>query len=193
MLYNSYSFILLYLPIVFLGMFYLGRHSHRLAALWLGFASLIFYAMWDARFVILLISSITFNYGAGYLIGSRQAIGAYPKAKLNLITAITANLALLGYYKYTNFFVESINALAGHQFTSLNIILPLGISFFTYTQIAFLFDVHRGVTREYNFIHFLLFVTYFPHLIAGPVLHHKQMMPQFANPSTYRINAEHVA
>jgi len=193
MLFNSYSFIFLYLPIVFFGMFYLGRHSHRLAALWLGFASLIFYAMWDARFVILLISSITFNYGAGYLIGSRQAIGAHSKAKFTLITAITANLALLGYFKYTNFFVESINALAGHQFTSLNIILPLGISFFTFTQIAFLVDVHRGVTREYNFIHYLLFVTYFPHLIAGPVLHHKQMMPQFSNPSTYRINAEHVA
>src|SRR3569623_970016 len=189
MLYNSYSFILLYLPIVFFGMFYLGRHIHRLAALWLGFASLIFYAMWDARFVILLISSITFNYGAGYLIGSRQAIGAYPKAKLILITAITANLALLGYFKYTNFFIESINALAGHQLTALNIILPLGISLFTITQIAFLINIHHVITHKYKFILYLLFVTYFPLLIACPLLHFKQMMTQFSNPSTYRINA----
>ncbi|HTN66898.1 MAG TPA: MBOAT family protein [Burkholderiaceae bacterium] len=193
MLFNSYSFIFLFLPIVFFGMFYLGRYSHRLAAAWLGLASLSFYAMWDARFVMLLIASIVFNYGAGYWIGLRRAANEYRQAKYSLAVAITLNLILLGYFKYTNFFIESLTPLFGLHFPALDIILPLGISFFTFTQIAFLMDVHRGIAREYNFVHYLLFVTYFPHLIAGPVLHHKQMMPQFSNPAAYRMNAEHIA
>lgn len=193
MLFNSYSFIFLFLPITFCGMFFLGRHSHRLAALWLGVASLVFYGVWDARFVLLLVASIAFNYGAGYWIGLRHAAGAQRQAKLTLILAIAANLALLGYFKYANFFIAAIGQVLGKHYPALDLLLPLGISFFTFTQIAFLVDVHRGITREYNFIHYLLFVTYFPHLIAGPVLHHKQMMPQFANRETYRIHAEHIA
>lgn len=192
MLFNSYSFIFLYLPIVFAGMFLIGRRSHRLAALWLGMASLAFYAMWDARFVLLLLASIAFNYGAGCWIGLRRASGAAGQAKASLMIAIAINLFLLGYFKYANFFIASVSQLLGKHYPALDIILPLGISFFTFTQIAFLVDVHRGITREYDFIHYLLFVTYFPHLIAGPVLHHKQMMPQFSNPATYRIHAEHV-
>ncbi|MGZ3254503.1 MAG: MBOAT family O-acyltransferase, partial [Burkholderiaceae bacterium] len=193
MLFNSYSFIFLFLPVVFIGMFALGRTSHRLAALWLGLASLAFYAVWDVRFVFLLLASIGFNYGAGYWIGQRRAAGATKQASYALVAAITCNLVLLGYFKYAHFFITSANQIFGSHFLSPELILPLGISFFTFTQIAFLVDVHRGITREYNPETYLLFVTYFPHLIAGPVLHHKQMMPQFANPSTYRINPEHVA
>ncbi len=192
MLFNSYSFIFLFLPITFIGMFWLGRYSHRLAALWLGLASLTFYAVWDVRFVLLLLASISFNYGAGYWIGLCRNAGTR-QAKHTLVAAITANLLLLGYFKYTDFFLASANQLFGSHVPALDIILPLGISFFTFTQIAFLVDAYRGVAREYNFIHYLLFITYFPHLIAGPVLHHKQVMPQFANPATYRINTEHVA
>jgi D-alanyl-lipoteichoic acid acyltransferase DltB (MBOAT superfamily) len=110
-----------------------------------------------------------------------------------LAAAITVNLLLLAYFKYTNFFIGSFNHLFGGHVPTLDIILPLGISFFTFTQIAFLVDVYRGIAREVNFIHYLLFVTWFPHLIAGPVLHHKQMMPQFGHADTYRINLEHVA
>jgi len=193
MLFNSYSFIFLFLPIAFAGMFFLGRQSHRLAALWLGLASLTFYAAWDARFVLLLFTSIAFNYGAGYWIGLHRANESSRKGKHTLVAAIAANLILLGYFKYTNFFLSSANQFFGTPIPALDIILPLGISFFTFTQIAFLVDVYRGIAREYNFIHYLLFVTYFPHLIAGPVLHHKQMMPQFANPATYRINTNHIA
>jgi len=190
MLFNSYSFIFLFLPIVFIGAFCLGRYSHRLAALWLGAASLTFYAVWDTHFVYLLLTSIIFNYAAGYWIGISVASKA---SKRVLLAAVTFNLVLLGYFKYTNFFIDSANHFFGHNISALNIILPLGISFFTFTQIAFLVDVYRGIARETNFIHYLLFVTYFPHLIAGPVLHHKQMMPQFANPLTYRINTENVS
>jgi D-alanyl-lipoteichoic acid acyltransferase DltB (MBOAT superfamily) len=193
MLFNSYSFIFLFLPIAFAGMFLVGRHSHRLAALWMGLCSLTFYAVWDARFVLLLLASIVFNYSAGYWIDVLGSTNAVRRAKHLLVVAIVANLGLLAYFKYTNFFILSANSVFSGQLSTLDIIMPIGISFFTFTQIAFLVDVYRRIAREYNFIHYLLFVTWFPHLIAGPVLHHKQMMPQFAQPETWRINPEHVA
>jgi len=193
MLFNSFAFIFLYLPLVFAGMFLIGRHNHRLAALWLGAASVAFYAVWDVRFVLLLLGSVCFNYGAGYWIGLSRNAHENKKAKLFLVVAIGCNLMLLGYFKYANFMVVTANQVFGLKIPGLDIIMPLGISFFTFTQIAFLADVHRGHAHEYRFIHYLLFVTYFPHLIAGPILHHKQMMPQFANPAIYRINVEHVA
>ena len=148
MLFNSYSFIFLFLPITFAGMFWLGNYSHRFAALWLGWvglglASLTFYAVWDARFVLLLLASIAFNYGAGYWIGLRRAADTSKKAKYSLIAAIAVNLTLLSYFKYTNFFIVSTNEFFGSHISALNIILPLGISYFTFTQIAFL-----GVCRS---------------------------------------------
>lgn len=190
MLFNSYNFIFIFLPIVLFGTFWLGKYSHHVAGLWLALASLTFYAMWNLHFVVLLIASVAFNYGAGYWLALRHPAKL---GKYSLIIAISANLILLGYFKYTNFFISSANQIFGQHIPMLDIILPLGISFFTFTQIAFLVDVYRGIARECNFIHYLLFVTYFPHLIAGPVLHHKQMMPQFANSATWRINYEHVA
>jgi alginate O-acetyltransferase complex protein AlgI len=193
MLFNSYSFIFLYLPIVFIGTFWLGRRDQRLATAWLALASLAFYAVWNVHFVLLLLGSITFNFGAGYWIGQRSEMTANRSAKRGLTMAIAANLALLAYFKYVNFFLDVAHQWTGRSMPVLDVVLPLGISFFTFTQIAFLVDVYRGIAREYNFAQYLLFVTYFPHLIAGPVLHHKQMMPQFANPQTYRINPEHVA
>ena len=115
------------------------------------------------------------------------------RKKQVLAFAIAANLLLLGYYKYANFFLANVNTLTGSSLSLGEIILPLGISFFTFTQIAFLVDTYQGKVKEYNFIHYLLFVTYFPHLIAGPVLHHKEMMPQFAHASTYRFSYENMA
>lgn len=190
MLFNSYGFILLYLPIVFTGFFWIARFSHRLAALWLAAASLFFYGWWNPKFVLLLLASITFNYAMGYAIGR---VGNLVRSRPILIAAIAANLGLLGYFKYANFFISSASAVLGTHWTLTDIVLPLGISFFTFTQIAFLVDVYRGIVKEYNFIHYVLFVTYFPHLIAGPVLHHKQMMPQFSASGTYRVNVKHLA
>jgi alginate O-acetyltransferase complex protein AlgI len=108
--------------------------------------------------------------------------------RLLFALSIGFNLVLLGYFKYTNFFVANLDAVTGLDMTVGKIILPLGISFFTFTQIAFLADVYRGEAYEPKFVHYLLFVTYFPHLIAGPILHHKEMMPQFARPETYQFN-----
>ncbi|CAN7273369.1 MBOAT family O-acyltransferase [Brevundimonas sp. LjRoot202] len=193
MLFNSYEFIFFFLPITFAGFFLAARASHRMAALWLVLASIFFYGWWDPRYVFLLLGSITFNYLMGYWISrSRRDDGPTARAKLLLFLAVGGNLLLLGYYKYTDFFISTTNTLVGTDWALAHIILPLGISFFAFTQIAFLVDVYRGLAREYNPIHYTLFASYFPHLIAGPVLHHKQMMPQFHRPETYRFNVRNI-
>ena len=110
-----------------------------------------------------------------------------------LVGALATNLVLLGYFKYANFFADNLNHLAGTSLPIGNVILPLGISFFTFTQIAFLVDTYQGKVKEFNFVRYMLFVTYFPHLIAGPVLHHKEMMPQFAKRNVCHINWDNVA
>lgn len=189
MLFNSYKFIFVYLPIVFFGFFLIAPKSRRSAALWLAVASIFFYGWWNPRFVVLLLASIIFNYRAGCFIGNS---GNDRRAKIALFVAVAVNLLLLGFFKYTNFFL-SIAREGGAQIPVLEIVLPLGISFFTFTQIAFLVDVKRGFVREHNFIHYLLFVTWFPHLVAGPVLHHRQMMPQFGHSETYRPDDESIA
>jgi alginate O-acetyltransferase complex protein AlgI len=189
-LFNSYEFLFLFLPLVFAGFFIFARFGYNLSALWLSLASLFFYGWWSPKYIWLLLLSIVFNFSMGYLLGHEQK---RTQAKLFLVLAIVVNLGLLGFYKYANFFIDNINAVSGGSVTFVSVILPLGISFFTFTQIAYLVDVHRGIAKEYNFNHYLLFVTYFPHLIAGPVLHHGQMMPQFARSETYRLNMENVA
>ncbi|QSA96968.1 MBOAT family protein [Methylococcus sp. EFPC2] len=190
MLFNSYAFIFVFLPVTALGFFLLGARSARLAAGWLALASLFFYGYWSPVYVLLLLASIGFNF----LAGRRLADLAGSTAGKRLLTgAIAANLGLLGYYKYANFFVDNFNALFGSDVLLGQIVLPLGISFFTFTQIAFLVDAYRGEAKEYRFVHYVLFVTYFPHLIAGPVLHHKEMMPQFAQAATYRPSHESLA
>ncbi len=100
---------------------------------------------------------------------------------------------MLGYFKYANFFVDNLNALVGSSLTLETIILPLAISFFTFQQITYLVDAYRGETREYHFLHYALFVTFFPQLIAGPIVHHREMLPQFARDTLYRLKAEHLA
>lgn len=197
MLFNSYGFIFLYLPATLLGFFWLARISNVFASAWLSLASVFFYGYWNPAYVGLLLCSIVCNYIFGMWIAKtgNQVSGIKNGAskKQLLIVALTANLVLLGYYKYANFFVGSINSIASIEWSLGQIMLPLGISFFTFTQIAFLVDTYQGKVKEYNFIHYLLFVTYFPHLIAGPILHHKEMMPQFARASTYRFNYENLS
>jgi alginate O-acetyltransferase complex protein AlgI len=194
MLFNSYEFLFAYLPVVFLGYFFLAPKSTKVAAQWLAIASLFFYGWWNPKYVALLLGSIGFNFLAGILIAKNAS---QPKGKLLLTVAVVANLLLLAVYKYANFFVASVSSL-GSIYRPLDIslpdlVLPLGISFFTFTQIAFLVDVYRGKAREFNLTHYVLFVTWFPHLVAGPVLHHKQMMPQFSLPQTYRPNLGSIA
>jgi D-alanyl-lipoteichoic acid acyltransferase DltB (MBOAT superfamily) len=166
MLFNSYSFIFLYLPVVLLGFFQLARIHHAYAAAWLAVASLFFYGYWNPAYVGLLLGSIMFNYVFGTWIARSGVQHAARRKKHVLVFAISANLLLLGYYKYANFFLSSASSLAGSDMSLGEIILPLGISFFTFTQIAFLLDTYHGKVKEYNFVHYVLFVTYLPHLIA---------------------------
>ena len=193
MLFNSYPFIFLFLPIVLAGYFYLGRYSQRFSAVWLALASLVFYGYWSPAYVVLLLGSVVGNYSFGLWIARAGVRHEDAVKKRLLILAVAANLLLLAYYKYTNFFLDNLSYLTGIRLAVGEIILPLGISFFTFTQIAFLVDTYQGKVKEYNFIHYLLFVTYFPHLIAGPILHHKEMMPQFKHADTYRYSHENMA
>lgn len=191
MLFNSYSFIFVFLPIVFLVFFRVGKYNRDMAAAFLGTASFFFYGWWNSKYVIILSISIILNYGAGYAINALLKDRPRLSKKL-LIIGICFNLLLLSYYKYTNFFLGSLSQISGMDLTVGRIILPLGISFFTFTQIGFLVDVYAEKVREYNFLHYLLFVTYFPHLIAGPVLHHAQIIPQFILKKTYRFNMSNI-
>ena len=193
MLFNSYEFLFLFLPFTFFGFFKIGQYSRPLAALWLFAASLFFYGWWNPAYVGLLLASILFNYAVGIALSREHARGHVRRKKWILSLGIAADLSLLGYYKYANFFVENSSAALNLGWQFEPVILPLGISFFTFTQIAFLVDAYRGEAKETNFIHYGLFVTYFPHLIAGPVLHHKEMMPQFALSATYKVHWENMS
>lgn len=189
MLFNSFAFIFIYLPVVLAGFFWLARHSKTWAAGWLALASLVFYGYWDYRYIPLLLSSIGFNYWAG----QRIVQAVKPTRKRWLAFAVSVNLLLLAYFKYANFFLSATNSIVHTDFQTLDIVLPIGISFYTFTQIAFLVDTYQGKVNEYRFVHYLLFVTYFPHLIAGPVLHHKEMMPQFADGRNYQPTSANIA
>jgi D-alanyl-lipoteichoic acid acyltransferase DltB (MBOAT superfamily) len=189
MLFNSFTFLLLFLPITAIAYFVLARKSRTGAAAWLGLASLVFYGWWSLAYIPLLLGSIIFNYW----MGQRIAAAAGPARKHWLIAALAADLALLAYFKYADFFISGINQLTAADLPALHIVLPIGISFFTFTQIAYLVDTYQGKVNEAKFLHYLLFITYFPHLIAGPVLHHAEMMPQFGRPSSYRFSSKNLA
>lgn len=187
MLFNSYEFLFLFFPLVLAGHFLLGPQRALAAARFLGAASLFFYGWWSLSALPLLLASIGFNYLAGLWV--TPLAGRSERVRLwRLRGALAVNLGLLGVFKYADFFIGNVNAAAGTAWPLPHLLLPIGISFYTFTQIAFLVDAWAGKVRERSFSHYLLFVTYFPHLIAGPVLHHAQMMPQFANPASYRLD-----
>ena len=187
MLFNSYEFLFAYLPVVFVLFFAIGKRNHQSAAAFLGIASLFFYAWFSIKALPLLLGSIVINYLFGLKISTTGK-------RHWLSIAVIFNLAVLSFFKYVNFFIDNANFVlpSTNTITPLDIALPIGISFFTFTQIAFLVDCYQGKVKEKNFVHYLLFVTYFPHLIAGPVLHHAQMMPQFAKKETYNLDYEKI-
>ncbi|PJG50099.1 membrane-bound O-acyltransferase family protein [Bradyrhizobium forestalis] len=176
MLFNSYPFILLFLPVVLAGYFRLGRRSNLAPVIWLALASITFYALGSWQFVALLLISIAFNYGVGHLLIVAEL--KVPQRRAALALGVVGDLLVLGIFKYAGFVTENVNALLGTHL-AVHLLLPVGISFYTFTQIAFLVDAYRGQVAAYALPHYALFVTYFPHLIAGPILHHKDMIPQF--------------
>lgn len=173
MLFNSIEFILLFLPLTLFVFFQIGGMGHhRVAISWLVGASLFFYGWWNPAYLGLILGSILFNYSLGIPLAS--SMGSVNR-KFLLIVGISVNMLLLGYFKYANFFTDNINLLIDGSYNIDRIILPLAISFFTFQQITFIVDAYRGETKEYNFLHYCLFVTFFPQLIAGPIVHHREM------------------
>lgn len=190
MLFNSYEFVFGFLPITLAVFFFIGKLDRkRLAVAWLVGASLFFYGWWNAAFVSVILFSILFNYFAGLLLGRRHQYGV----RWQLAICVAVNLALLGYFKYANFFLDNVGVVTGTYFHLETVVLPLAISFFTFQQIAYLVDASRGGVREHDFLHYCLFVCFFPQLIAGPIVHHKEMLPQFAQEAFYRFNPEKMA
>lgn len=187
MLFNSAAYLLLFLPLAVVVYFLLNRRRLTLAGqAWLVAASLFFYGYWKLTFLPIILVSILVNYVVGVYLsknGGAEAVAAQPGAlnrRAVLVTGLLFNIGLLGYFKYADFFVQNVNALAGDIIPLPHVTLPIGISFFTFQQIAYLVDSYRGQTKEYDFLNYCLFVTFFPQLIAGPIVHHKDMMPQFA-------------
>jgi D-alanyl-lipoteichoic acid acyltransferase DltB (MBOAT superfamily) len=183
MLFNSYAFIFLFLPIVLAGYFALGRLGNLAPVIWLALASLAFYSVTNWQFVLLLLASVAFNYVIGLLLISKR-LRAVPRFAV-LTIGVAGDLLVLGTFKYAGFLAANLNAMFSTGF-AVNILLPVGISFYTFTQIAFLVDAYRGEVSRYALPHYALFVTYFPHLIAGPILHHKDMIPQFERAAAKR-------
>lgn len=186
MLFNSYEFLLCFLPATLLGFYLISAQGGRRAGVaWLVLASLFFYGWWNPKYVFLLLMSLTFNYSVAVTIAntppSTRRTGIF-------IFGIVTNLAVLGYFKYANFFVSNIGLLTGTDYALETIILPLGISFYTFQKIAFLVDAYRGETKEFDFLRYCLFVTFFPQLIAGPIVHHQDVIPQFARPTMFRFS-----
>ena len=189
MLFNSVEFIFLFLPLTLGGAWLLLRVGNRVTVLWLLAASVFFYGWWSPRHVVLLLASIAFNY----TIGSMLVRGGGRFRGLLLAIGVGSDLALLAFFKYADFLLASLTHLPGVDLEPLGILLPIGISFYTFTQIAFLVDAWRGEVKQCEPLSYALFVTYFPHLIAGPILHHKEMIPQFRALAPGRIAAEDLA
>lgn len=180
MLFNSATFILGFLPVVLLGFWLLaGTGRQRLAVVWLTLCSLVFYSWWNPIYLPLLIASMVVNYLiGGYLL-------KHP-SRWALIAGVGANVLLLGYYKYTGFLFGNLDTAFGTHWRLDDIILPLAISFFTFQQIAYLVDAHDGEVHEHDFFSYCLFISFFPQLIAGPITHHGEMLPQFRDRETFR-------
>ena len=185
MLFNSYPFIFLFLPIALIGYFVLGRFGNLAPVVWLALASLAFYSVSNWQFVALLLASIAFNYAIGLLLIARRLRAG---ARFSVLAVgVAGDLLVLGTFKYAGFLAANLDAVFSTGL-AVDILLPVGISFYTFTQIAFLVDAYRGKVAHYRLPHYALFVTYFPHLIAGPILHHRDMIPQFESAEAKRPN-----
>jgi alginate O-acetyltransferase complex protein AlgI len=189
MLFNSLEFIFGFLPIMFFIYFVLNKFRLFLASkILLVIGSLFFYSWWNIKYLPLILISMVFNFLIGRYLTRNSAY-----RKLVLVLGIVVNVALLGYYKYFDFFIFNINIFLENDFPLLKLALPLAISFFTFQQIAYLVDAYRHETKEYKFLDYCLFVTFFPQLIAGPIVHHKEVMPQFKSLRTKFFNYKNVS
>jgi len=195
MLFNSYEFIFVFLPVTFFIYFYLNNKRFTVASKgFLVCSSLFFYSWWNVYYLPIILTSIVFNYTIGRTLNKEfNKNGGKVFKRIILTLGVVLNLSLLGYFKYTDFLIENFNLAFDSSAELLQLALPLAISFFTFQQIAYLVDSYRQETKEYDFLNYALFVTFFPQLIAGPIVHHKEMMPQFANTRNKVKNYRNIA
>jgi alginate O-acetyltransferase complex protein AlgI len=186
MLFSSSQFLFAFLPLTIVAVSLLGHFMGRQAAL-IGLiaASLAFYGWWNPPYLALIGASVIVNFAFGLTL-------LKARSKIILAIAVIFNLGLLGYYKYAGFFADIANDLFGTQIETGSIILPLAISFFTFQQIAYQVDVYEGKIRSKNFAHYSLFVCFFPQLIAGPIVHHREVTPQFEDARAFRLTAQNI-
>jgi alginate O-acetyltransferase complex protein AlgI len=197
MLFNSYGFIFIFLPVTFFIYFYLNKKRlTKVGKGWLFFSSLLFYSWWNINYLPIILGSVLFNYFVGCALyrssDEEKIIGLFHKKRI-LVFGIILNLSLLGYFKYVDFFIENINLAFNPQISLLNLALPLGISFFTFQQIAYLVDSFKRKTECYDFLNYAVFVTFFPQLIAGPIIRSSEMMPQYNNARNKIINYKNIS
>lgn len=193
MLFNSIEFIFFFLPIAFIIYFILIKCRFiEGSKVWLVLSSLFFYSWWNIAYLPLILISIVVNFIIGRVLSKQIALTPFYR-KLILIGGLVFNVSLLGYFKYADFFLENVNFFAGTSFDLLHLTLPLAISFFTFQQIAFLVDSYNRDAQEHNILNYSLFVSFFPQLIAGPIVHHKEMMPQYASLKNKLINYKNIS
>ncbi len=194
MLFNSYIYIFLFVPITFVLYFHLNHKRLTEASKGLLIvASLLFYSWWNISYLPLILISILFNFVIGRHLSQDSGNNRYYSRRLLLVVGILGNLLPLAYFKYFDFFLSNVNFLLDTPFPLLDLALPLAISFYTFQQIAYLVDSYRQETKEYDFLNYVVFVTFFPQLIAGPIVHHQEMMPQFAQIRNKVKNYRHIA
>lgn len=191
MLFNSYIFILLFLPLTLCGYFLINRtKKYSLSKAWLLGMSLWFYGFFEKHYLVIMAASIIFNFMINRLMhrkkNARIRFGA-------MLFALFCNIGVLFYFKYYNFFLQNVNVLFKTDFTLHHLILPLGISFFTFQQLSYVIDSYKKTVPNYNFLDYALFVTFFPQLIAGPIVTHDEIVPQFADESKKSPNFENIA
>ena len=193
MIFSSYQFVLMFFPITAIGYWVLNHFRfYEMSKIWLVIASFYFYAQGSPSFFPYFMGSVLANYVIGITMCQLQEDKTLQRKAL-LAVGVLANVGFLGYYKYMNFFLENVNALFGTDFIMKNVVLPIGISFFTFQLIAFLVDCYRGKTKKYNITEYLLFITFFPQLIVGPIVHHAEITPQFEDPKNRVFNQRNVA
>ena len=184
MLFNSYIFVLLFLPLSVVGYFLLNRRNTRLATAYLLGMSLWFYAYFNVAYLPLIVGSILLNFSLNKLM---RRFPAQRVRKGIMLLGVFINIGVLFYYKYYDFFATNVNSLFGAHWTLLNLVLPLGISFFTFQQVSYMIDSYKGEVPDYPLLDYALFVTFFPQLIAGPIVLHSEIVPQFMDPAKRRF------
>lgn len=194
MLFNSYIFIFFFLPVCVAGYFLLHRIKQiQLAKVWLLGMSLWFYGYFNPSYILIIGGSILGNYGFSRLLLKQRRENRERAGKLTMAAGVAANTAVLIYFKYVDFFLENVNAVFQTDFEMRNIVLPLGISFFTFQQISYVVDSYRGETKGYSLLDYAVFVSFFPQLVAGPIVLHNELIPQLKDEKNYRLNADNLA